>query len=112
MQASLAESNLRLQKCVSNSKEVTEAFPPEDCTTVTKDLYIGGETAPTQRSLGLLWEIKSDTFTYSTAKINKPYTRPGVLSTVNSIFDPLRLLAPVTIEGRALPRILTSGLSD
>ncbi|XP_039534522.1 uncharacterized protein LOC120483523 [Pimephales promelas] len=111
-QASLAESNIRLHKFASNAQIVMEAFPPEDCVPVIKDLDLSGETYPTQRSLGLLWEIMNDTFTYSASTINKPFTRRGVLSTVNSIFDPLGLLAPVTIQGRALLRELTSELSD
>ncbi|KAL4009495.1 hypothetical protein ACER0C_003347 [Sarotherodon galilaeus] len=73
-QASLAESNLRLHKFVSNS-----------------------QATQSQRSLGLIWEITRDTFTYSVATSNKPFTRRGVLSSVNSVFDPLGLLAPVTI---------------
>ncbi|XP_037617247.1 uncharacterized protein LOC119483203 [Sebastes umbrosus] len=111
-QASLAESNLRLHKFVSNCQAVMEAFPPEDCAPVIKDLDLNGENAPTQRSLGLLWEISSDTFTYSASTMNKPFTRRGVLSMVNSVFDPLGLLAPVTIQGRALLRELTSEQSD
>ncbi len=111
-QASLAESNLRLHKFASNSQTVMEAFPLEDCAPVIKDLDLSGETSPTQRSLGLLWEITTDTFTYSASTITKPFTRRGVLSTVNSVFDPLGLLAPVTIQGRALLRELTSEQSD
>ncbi|XP_047671761.1 uncharacterized protein LOC125145112 [Tachysurus fulvidraco] len=111
-QASLAESNLRLHKFASNSQTVMEAFPPEDCAPVIKDLDLSGETSPTQRSLGLLWEITTDTFTYSASTITKPFTRRGVLSTVNSVFDPLGLLAPVTIQGRALLRELTSEQPD
>ncbi|KAI2644797.1 Paraneoplastic antigen-like protein 5 [Labeo rohita] len=111
-QASLAESNLRLHKFASNSQTVIEAFPLEDCAPVIKDLDLSGETSPTQRSLGLLWEITTDTFTYSASTITKPFTRRGVLSTVNSVFDPLGLVAPVTIQGRALLRELTSEQSD
>lgn len=111
-QASLAESNLRLHKFVSNSAEVTKAFSPEDCVPVAKDLDLTGETPPAQRTLGLLWEITLDTFTYCTSATIRPFTRRGVLSTVNSVFDPLGLLAPVTIQGRALLRELTSGSSD
>ncbi len=111
-QASLAESNLCLHKFASNSQTVMEAFPLEDCAPVIKDLDLSGETSPTQRSLGLLWEITTDTFTYSASTITKPFTRRGVLSTVNSVFDPLGLLAPVTIQGRALLRELTSEQSD
>ncbi|XP_061772193.1 uncharacterized protein LOC133562225 isoform X2 [Nerophis ophidion] len=109
---SLAESNLRLHKFVSNSEEVTKAFSPQDCAPVVKDLDLSGDFTPTQRSLGLLWEITSDTFTYFASPTNKPFTRRGVLSTVNSVFDPLGMLAPVTIQGRSLLRELTSELAD
>ncbi|KAM7373874.1 hypothetical protein PAMP_006564 [Pampus punctatissimus] len=111
-QASLAESNLRLHKFVSNSPAVTRAFPREDCVPVIKDLDLSEETTPMQRSLGLLWEIKTDTFTFSASTAVKPFTRRGVLSTVNSVFDPMGLLALVTIQGRALLRELTSELTD
>nr|XP_054592946.1 uncharacterized protein LOC129159777 [Nothobranchius furzeri] len=111
-QASLAESNLRLHKFVSNSQAVMQAFCPEDCAPVTKNLDLSGEETQSQRSLGLIWEITKDTFTYSVATANKSFTRRGVLSSVNSVFDPLGLLAPVTIQGRALLRELTSECSD
>ena len=32
----------------------------------------------------------------------KPFTRRGVLSTINSIYDPLGLAVPVLLEGRLL----------
>lgn len=44
----------------------------------------------------------SDTFTFQVPDTEKPYTRRGVLSTVNSLFDPLGFLAPITIQGRLL----------
>lgn len=103
-QASLEESNLRLHKFASNSQTVLKAFPPEDCATIVKDLDLTGETPVTQRSLGLLWEISTDTFTFLVSTETKPFTRRGDLSTVNSIFDPLGLLAPVTIQARSLLR--------
>lgn len=111
-QASLAESNLRLHKFVSNSQAVLKAFPRKDCTVVMKDVDVSGETAPTQRSLGLLWEVTNDTFAFSVTNDTKPFTHRGVLSTVNSIFDPLGFLAPVTVQGRALFRELTAESSD
>ncbi|KAF1387159.1 hypothetical protein PFLUV_G00102450 [Perca fluviatilis] len=111
-QTSLAESNLRLHKFASNSKEVLQAFPPEDCTGAITDVDLSGEAAHTQRSLGLLWEITRDTFTFSVSTDMKPFTRRGVLSTVNSVFDPFGFVAPVTIQGRALLRELTVELSD
>ncbi|KAI4873908.1 hypothetical protein NFI96_029123 [Prochilodus magdalenae] len=110
--ASLAESNLHLHKIASNSQVVMEAFPPEDHAKVIKDLDFTGDTEPTQRSLGLRWEIQADTFTFRVTVGDKPYTRRGVLSTVNSLFDPLGFVAPVTIRGRALLRELTSHTSE
>ena len=34
------------------------------------------------------------------------YTRRGILSTINSIYDPIGCLAPVTIQGKILLREL------
>ena len=103
-QFSLAESNLHLHKFVSKQKAVIDAFSAEDCVLVIKDLDFRGKNAPTQRSLGLVWEIVSDTFTFSVSTMDKPFTGRGVLATVNSVFDPLGLLAPFTIQGRDILR--------
>lgn len=95
-QASLNESNLRLHKFASNSEAVLQAFAPED-KAVLKDLDLGGVATPVQRSLGLLWETTTDTFTFTVSQHRKVFTRRGVLPMVNSIFDPLGMVAPVII---------------
>ncbi|VDI03363.1 Hypothetical predicted protein [Mytilus galloprovincialis] len=43
---------------------------------------------------------------------DRPYSRRGVLSTINSIFDPLGFLAPVVVEGRLIQRQLINSTSD
>ncbi|XP_047670496.1 uncharacterized protein LOC113653107 [Tachysurus fulvidraco] len=111
-QASLAESNLRLHKIMSNSPLVLSAFPPEDCAKGVKDLDFGDETVPAQHSLGLNWEISMDTFTFHSPDNSKPLTRRGILSTVNSLYDPLGFAAPVTIQGRSLLRELSKGIEN
>lgn len=111
-QASLSESNLRLHKIASNHPAVMEAFGPEDHAKSLKDLHLSKEIAPMQRSLGLCWEIATDTFTFAVSDSDKPFTRPGVLSTVNSLFNPLGMVAPVTIRGRALLWELTIDTYD
>ncbi|KAK7891906.1 hypothetical protein WMY93_023869 [Mugilogobius chulae] len=110
-QASLRESNLRLHKFASNSDTVLHAFAPED-RAVLKDLDLSGEATPVQRSLGLLWVTTTDTFTFKVSEDKKDFTRRGVLSTVNSVFDPLGMLAPVTIEGKSLLREFCADNSD
>ena len=65
-----------------------------------------------QRSLGLCWDINTNMFTFKVAVTDKPDTLRGVLSIVNSVFDPLGLAAPVTIRGRLLLRELSRGVQD
>ena len=108
-QASLAESNLKLHKIASNSVTMMQAFTPQDLAAGLRDLGLDKEELPLQRSLGLCWNIDSDTFTFKVAVNDKPFTRCGVLATINSLFDPSTpsgLVAPVTIKGRALLREL------
>ncbi|XP_072010850.1 uncharacterized protein [Engystomops pustulosus] len=109
-QEMLANSNLRLHKIASNSKKLMEAFPSHDYSNDLKDLST--DTFPMQRSLGLLWDLKSDTFTFQVSEEEKPFTRRGVLSAINSLYDPLGFAAPVTIQGKAILRDLTHDASD
>ncbi|XP_053367622.1 uncharacterized protein LOC128541295 [Clarias gariepinus] len=108
----LAESNIRLHKIASNNRKVMEAFCQDD---LAKDLHgieLPSDPLPLQRSLGLVWNLQTDTFTYYVSKREKPFTRRGILSVVNSLYDPLGFLAPVTVQGKALVRELTNDQCD
>ncbi|XP_060085112.1 uncharacterized protein LOC132564475 [Ylistrum balloti] len=94
----------RLHKIASNSTEVLELFPKEDLAKDLKDLDLGQDCLPEQRSLGICWDIVSDRFLFRADKDLKPFTRRGVLSVINSLFDPIGFTAPVTVEGRILMR--------
>ena len=107
----MAESNLKLQTA-SNSVAVMQAFTPGELAAGLKDLGLDEEVLPVQRSLGLCRNIDSDTFTFRVAVNDKPFTRRGVLSTVNSLFDLLGLVAPVTIRGQALLRELSADVHE
>ncbi|XP_013856679.1 uncharacterized protein LOC106512653, partial [Austrofundulus limnaeus] len=89
-----------------------EAFPTEDRAKDLKDLDLGVDPLPVQRSLGLCWDLQSDSFTYHVPKDSKPFTCRGVLSTVNSLYDPLGLVAPIVMQGKALLRELSCGMKD
>ncbi|KAF7650075.1 hypothetical protein LDENG_00131880 [Lucifuga dentata] len=112
VQSMLALSNLRLHKIASNSKEVMQAFPSADLAKDLKDLELDTDILPVQRSLGLSWNIQSDKFTFHVAVGERPFTRRGVLTTVNSLFDPLGLVAPITVQGKLLLRELTKSTGD
>ena len=101
-QAMLATANLRLHKVVSNSVTVMEALPAEDRAKSVKDLDLRRDVLPTQRSLGVHWDIEKDHFTFRVLLPEKPFTRRGVLSIVNSVYDPLGLASPVVLEGKLI----------
>lgn len=60
------------------------------------------------RSFGLCWRLKDDTFVFTIPTEEKPFTRRGLLSTVNSLFDPSGFISPVTISGKIFLRERTS----
>ncbi|XP_017275504.2 uncharacterized protein LOC108249317 [Kryptolebias marmoratus] len=108
----LAKSNLRLHKIAANRKEVLEAFPTQDHAKDLKDLDFEADSVIMQRSLGLLWDLGRDCFTFRVPDETKPFTKRGVLSTINSLYDPLGFVAPVTIQGKSILRELTVGNGD
>ena len=98
-QAMLAACNLRLHKIVSNDSNVTQAFPREDRASDLRDLDFSQDTIPMQRTLGVLWDVSNDAFTFRVSLGEKPLTRRGVLSVINSLYDPLGFAAPVVVKG-------------
>lgn len=94
----LSLGKLRLHKIVSNSSEVMKSFDTEDLSSDLKNLDFAVDSLPTQRSLGLNLNLESVSFFFKISKDSKSYTRRGVLSTINSIFDPLGFLSPVIVQ--------------
>ena len=113
-QEMLMTANLRLHKIASNSVEVMESFPIHDRVDNLKNLDISQDPMPSQRSLGVMWDLQRDIFTLQrdifTFRITlpeRPYTRRGVLAIINSIYDSyLGFATPVTLQGRLLLREL------
>lgn len=89
-----------------------EAFYHDDLTKDLQDTELPSDPLPLQQSLGLMWNMQTDTFTYYVTKEREPFTRRGILSVVNSLYDPLCFLAPVTMQGKALVRELTNDQCD
>ena len=100
----LAEYNLKLDKIISNHHDVTAAFPVEERASSVQSLDLYNDNLPAQHSLGVFWQLDEDTFTFQLELKDKPYTRRGVLSVINSIFDPLGIVAPVTIKKKSFFR--------
>lgn len=95
------EGNLRLHKFSSNSAELLEFIPKSERNLQDVQCLEPDDIAqPTERTLGLLWSLKSDTFQFSARLQEKPATRRGVLSTISSIYDPLGFLSPYILIGK------------
>ena len=90
--------NLRLHKFTSNSAEVLASLPATERAVQDAELFSGN--LPTQRTLGMEWNIDTDIFHFVNESTEKPETRRGLLSTVAQIFDPMGLIAPITLCGK------------
>jgi hypothetical protein len=66
-------------------------FSKEDLGKDLKDLDIGDDSLPLQHSLGLTWNLNTDSFVFTAPVVDNPFTRRGLLSAVSSIFDPIWL---------------------
>lgn len=56
--------------------------------------------------------MRTDTFMFRIEDDQRPFTRRGVLSTVNSLYDPLGFLTPIMVHGRLILRELTKQAED
>ncbi|KAL1281203.1 hypothetical protein QQF64_000006 [Cirrhinus molitorella] len=108
----LASSNLRLHKIASNCPAVMHAFSPADYAKDLKHLNLDTDSPPLQRSLGLIWDLQNDAFSFHVNLSDKSSMHRGVLVTVNSLFDPPAMVAPITIQGKLLLRELSNTQSD
>lgn len=80
------------------------------CTETSID--IGTDNLPVQQSFGIAWNLNSDCFTFNTNFQDKPFTKRGVLSVVNSMFDTFGFIANIAICGRLLMREFCKFTSD
>ena len=95
-----AKGNLRLRKCISNSREVMEAIPHSERSKDIKDLSF--DDLPIERALGIQWCVESDSFQFRLQLKEQTMTRRGILSTVASVYDPLGFLAPFVLTGKQI----------
>ena len=92
---------LRLHKFTSNSRRVIQTIQQADRATTVRDMDLTSDCLPIETAL-VEWCAEVDTFRFQINLWNKGTTRRGILSTVCSIFDPLGLIAPVTLVGKQI----------
>ena len=100
----LGKFNIRLRKLTSSSAEVLREFPESEIDGEINLMEF--ENTPMQKTLGLAWDVASDKFVMKVNLPDRPFTKRGVLSVVNTLFDPMGIASPVTLHGRLLQRTL------
>ncbi|XP_052387105.1 uncharacterized protein LOC127933996 [Carassius gibelio] len=92
----------RLTKWLSNSKEVMKSIPADDWAKSLHEVNLDQEDLPFERTLGVLWDVERDCFTFDVKSVDKPLTKRGVLSTTSSIYDPLGFASPFVLKAKAI----------
>ncbi|XP_013409005.1 uncharacterized protein LOC106172697 [Lingula anatina] len=107
LQSLLQTGGFHLTKWISNSREVLSKIPDKDKAKPIKNLDLNLQALPTERALGVCWDIEVDSFTYKMDLEKKPLTKRGLLSVISSIYDPLGFISPFTISSKKMLQDLT-----
>ncbi|KAK7882611.1 hypothetical protein WMY93_028785 [Mugilogobius chulae] len=92
----------KLTKWISNNRMVLPAIPEEERAAEVKDIDLDRDSLPMERALGVHWCIQSDSFQFRIMLSDKTPTRRNILSLVSSVYDPLGILAPVTLQAKKI----------
>ena len=98
----LSRGGFRLTKWLWNDKDMLETIPKFERARSVLDLDLSNQNLPHKRTLGVQWNMDSDTFTFKVEPKHKPFTRRGILSMTSSVYDPLGLVSPVIVLAKKL----------
>ena len=105
----LKSYGMKLHKIISNSPRVLESFP--DALRSVSLTTLPSEN-PSCSALGVQWNTENDRFVLLPDLPSRPFTKRGILSTINSLFDPLGMVSPVLLQGRLMQREILSNKKD
>ncbi|XP_055714891.1 uncharacterized protein LOC129809061 [Phlebotomus papatasi] len=99
----MRKGGFQLSKWMSNGSEALKNIPLSE-REITEPLDLS--STETITTLGLQWNPVSDEFTFKVSSSSQTITKRAILSEMSRIFDPLGLLAPVTIQAKILMQSL------
>ncbi|XP_065192504.1 uncharacterized protein LOC135823588 [Sycon ciliatum] len=96
-----SDTGMVARKWISNSKEVLEQIPATDR---ALQVDLSKSDLPSVKTLGVQYDATSDAFSFKLSPLPETFqfTKRNVLKRVATIFDPLGLLAPLTIRAKML----------
>ena len=90
----LSTGGFKITKWTSDSRKVIESVSPQKRSKELKDLNLSRDPLPKEQSLGLRCDVETDTLCFKVKLNDKPMTRRGILSVINSVYDPFGFGAP------------------
>ena len=115
LQPLLSKYGFELKKWISNEESINELIPEDlRSKSAVKKIEID-PTAEDPSVLGLQWSIEDDTLQVcrgTKKEVLQPITQRKILSQVSSVFDPIGLFAPFTVEMRRMLKTIWSKLGQ
>ena len=100
------DATFTLHKWHSNERDLEEPAVPNDKEETYAKQQLGGPKGAESSMLGLAWNKERDEIRVSFPETKADVTKRGVLRKLASIYDPLGLASPVTLEGKLLYRAI------
>ena len=86
-----------LTKFISNNRELLISIPEDQRRNGVKNADLIGDL-PTEKALGVQWNIPDDFFTFNIQVNRRPLMKRKMLSIISSIYDLLGLVIPFVLE--------------
>ena len=100
--AILSNFHIRLHKILSNSAEVLRHFPESECASDSQTLLSNGRLL--HSTLGVRWDTSDDVLMVETRVTDHPFTKRGILASLNGLYDPLGIISALTLSGKLIQR--------
>ena len=100
-----------LTKFISSNKLVLRTIPENHRSEGVKDADLVNEELPTEKALGVHWNVEKDQLCFKLNLKAASITRRSMLSRLSSFYDPLGLASPFILRDRKiLPDLCQEGL--
>lgn len=87
---------------VSNSLKVLKMFDATDLAQSITNIDVFSDMLPSERALGLMWDVRKDLLGYKVNINSKVSTRRQVLANTYSLYDPLGLVSPILVKPKSI----------
>ena len=104
----VARGGFRMHKWMSNKLEILADIAKSELSDSVHNMDFDETEIQIQRTLGMKWDLKHDTFIFCCEPKSNTLTKRGVVSTMSSIFDPCGFIAPFTVRAKMLVQQLWS----